>query len=84
MKRAMPSFSREVESALEKYLGYVRNAQLDRSKPIEDNEQARENSRATCPKRGTVRSHSDNIEKLSAMDFGPESKVEEGVAVKRV
>jgi hypothetical protein len=41
MKGTMLSFSRDIESAIEKYLEYVRNARLDRSKPIEDNEQAR-------------------------------------------
>src|SRR5262249_49557680 len=44
----------------------------------------RQSSRATCPKPSTTpfHSHSDKIEKLSAMDFGPKSKVEEGAVVK--
>src|SRR5882724_4280477 len=44
----------------------------------------RQSSRATCPKRSTTpfTRTPTRIEKLSAMDFGPKSKVEEGALVK--
>jgi hypothetical protein len=41
MKQTMLSLeARDLESAIEKYLEYVGSARLDRSEPIEDDEQA--------------------------------------------
>src|SRR5262247_483904 len=76
--------ARDLESAMEKYLEYVGSARLDRSEPIEDDEQAQAELASDLSEAfdGTVHSHSDKIEKLSAMDFGPKSKVEEGAVVK--
>jgi hypothetical protein len=85
MKQTMLSLeARDLESAIEKYLEYVGSARLDRSEPIEDDEQAQGELASDLPEAfdDTVHSHSDKIEKLSAMDFGPKSKVEEGAAVK--
>src|SRR4051794_19119753 len=75
-----------LESARAKYLEYVGIAQLDRSEPIEDDEQAhaelaRDLSEAFD---GTVHSHSDKIEKLAAMDFGQGRGRLRGEAMRRV
>src|SRR3954462_13439258 len=81
LKQTMLSLEvRDLESAREKYLEYVGSARLDRSEPIEDDEQAQAElaSRLSEAFDDTIHSHSDKIEKLSAMDFGPKSKVEEG------
>ena len=85
MKQTMLSLeARDLESAREKYLEYVGSARLDRSEPIEDDEQAQAELASDLSEAfdDTVHSHSDKIEKLSAMDFGPKSKVEEGAVVK--
>jgi len=76
--------ARNLESAREKYLEYVGSARLDRSEPIEDDEQAQAELASDLSEAfdDTVHSHSDKIDKLSAMDFGPKSKVEEGAVVK--
>ena len=76
--------ARDLESAIEKYLEYVGSAQLDRSESIEDDEQQQAELASDLSEAfdDTVHSHSDKIEKLSATDFGPKSKVEEGAAVK--
>jgi len=75
---------RDLESAREKYLEYVGSARLDRSEPIEDHEQAQAQFASDLSEAfdDTAHSHSDKIEKLSAMDFGPKSKVEKGEVVK--
>ena len=59
-------------------------ARLDRSEPIEDDEQAQAELASDLSEAfdDTVHSHTDKIEKLAAMDFGPKSKVEEGSVVK--
>jgi hypothetical protein len=74
----------DLESAIEKYLEYVGSARLIRGEPIEDDEKA-QGELASDPSGafdGTVHSHSHKIEKLSAMDFAPKSKAEEGGAAK--
>ena len=85
VKQTMLSLeARDLASAREKYLEYVGSARLDRSEPIEDDEQAQAELASDLSEAfdNTVHSHSDKIEKLSAMDFGPKSKVEEGAVVK--
>jgi hypothetical protein len=85
VKQTMLSLeTRDLESAREKYLEYVGSARLDRSEPIEDDEQAQAELASDLSEAldDTVHSHSDKIEKLAAMDFGPKSKVEEGAVVK--
>jgi hypothetical protein len=85
VKQTMLSLeARDLKSAREKYLEYVGSARLDRSEPIEDDEQAQAELASDLSEAfdDTVHSHSDKIERLSAMDFGPKSKVEEGAVVK--
>jgi len=85
VKQTMLSLeARDLESAREKYLEYVGSARLDRSEPIEDDEQAQAELASDLSEAfdDTVHSHSDKIKKLSTMDFGPKSKVEEGAVVK--
>jgi hypothetical protein len=76
--------ARYLESAREKYLEYVRSDQLDRSEPIEDDEQAQAELASDLSEafNDAVHSHSDKIKKLAAMDFRPKSRVEEGSVVK--
>jgi len=84
MKRTIVSLSRDLESAVEKYLKYVGSARRDRRMPIEDDEQPQGELASDLSEAfdDTVQPHSDKIEKLSAMDFGPKSKAEEGAAAK--
>lgn len=85
VKQTMLSLeARDLESAREKYLEYVRSARLDRSEPVENDEQAQAELASDLSDAfdETVHSHSDKIEKLTATDFGPKSKVEEGAVVK--
>lgn len=85
VKQTMLSLeARDLESAREKYLEYVASARLDRSEPIEDDEQAQAELASDLSEAfdDTVHSHSDKIEKLSTIDFGPKSKVEEGAMLK--
>jgi transcription elongation GreA/GreB family factor len=85
VKQTMLSLeARDLESASEKYQEYVASARLDRSEPIENDEQAQAELASDLSEAfdDTVHSHSDKIEKLSAIDFGPKSKVEEGAVVK--
>src|SRR4030095_3212511 len=85
VKQTMLSLeARDLQSAREKYLGYVAGARLDRSEPVEDDEQAQAElaSDLSAAFGDTVHSHADKIEKLAAMDFGPKNKVEEGAVVK--
>ncbi len=74
----------ELESAREKYREYVGSARLDRSEPIEDDEQAQAELASDLSEAldDTVHAYTDKIEKLAAIDFGPKSKVEEGAVVK--
>lgn len=84
VKQTMLSLeARDLESARAKYLEYVGSARLDRSEPIENDEQAQAELASDLSEAfdDTVHSH-DKIEKLSAIDFGPKSKVEEGAVVK--
>lgn len=85
LKQTMLSLeARDLESATEEYLEYVGSARLDRSEPIEDDEQAQAELASDLSEAfdDTVHSHSEKLEKLAAMDFGPKSKVEEGAVVK--
>ena len=74
----------ELESAAEKYLEYVAGARLDRSEPIESDEQAQAEIASNLSEAldDTVHDHSDKLSKLKTIDFGPKMKVEEGAIVK--
>lgn len=76
--------ARDLESAREKYLEYVGIARLDRSEPSEDDEQAQAELASDLSEAfdDILHSHSDKVEKLATMDFGPKSRVEEGAVVK--
>lgn len=77
VKQTMLSLeARDLESAREKYLEYVRSARLDRSEPIEDDEQAQAElaSDLSDALDGTTRTPTRF--RISAMDFAPKSKVE--------
>jgi len=76
--------ARDFESAREKYLEYVESARLDRSEPIEDDEQAQAELASDLSEAfdDTLHSHSEKIKKLATIDFGPKTKVEEGAVVK--
>lgn len=85
VKQTMLSLeARDLESAREKYLEYVGSARLDRSEPIEDDEQAQAELASDLSEAfdDILHSHADKTEKLAATDFGPKSKVEEGAIVK--
>ena len=84
VKQTMLSLdARDLESAREKYLEYVGSARLDRSEPSKTTSKRRQSAEDLSEAfDDTVHSHSDKIEKLAAMDFGPKSKVEEGAVVK--
>jgi hypothetical protein len=73
-----------LESAREKYLDYVAGARLDRSEPIEDDEQAQAEIASDLSEAldDTVHDHTDKIEKLEKIDFGPKSSVQEGALIK--
>ena len=77
VKQTMLSLeARDLESARDKYLEYVGSARLDRSEPIEDDEQAQAELASDLSEAfdDTVHSHSDRIEKFSAMDFRAEEQ----------
>jgi hypothetical protein len=85
MKQTMLSLAaRDLESAREKYLEYVRSARLDRSGSIKDDEQAQAQLASDLSEAidDTAQSHSDEIDKFAAIDFGSKSKVEEGAVLK--
>jgi hypothetical protein len=55
IKETMLSLEGEaLQSAREKYFDYVASARLDRSEPIEDDEQAQAETRVTLPKPWTI------------------------------
>ena len=75
---------RHFDESREAYLEYVSSARLDRSEPIENDEQAqaefaRDLSEAFDQ---PVHAHADKIAKLQQIDFSPKDKVEEGAIVK--
>lgn len=71
-------------SAREKYLNYVGDARLDRSEPIENDEQAQAEIASDLSEAldDTVHDHTDKIEKLQKIDFGLKSSVQEGALIK--
>ncbi|MCC2613742.1 hypothetical protein ABK249_31285 [Neorhizobium sp. Rsf11] len=73
-----------LQSAREKYLDYVASALLDRSEPIENDEQAQAKMASDLSEAldDTVHDHTDKIAKLGMIDFGPKSRVEEGALIK--
>lgn len=72
------------QSAREEYFDYVADARLDRSEPIENDEQAQAKVAADFSEAldDTLHDHSDKLDKLRKVDFGPKSTVTEGALVR--
>lgn len=68
----------------EAYLGYVSSARLDRTEPIENDEQAQAEFASDLSEAfdQPVHAHTDKIAKLHQIDFGPKDRVEEGAIIK--
>ncbi|MDX8494771.1 hypothetical protein RFN29_24705 [Mesorhizobium sp. VK22B] len=71
------------QSAREKYFDYVADARLDRSEPIENDEHAQAEVASDFSEAldDTVHDHSDKLDKLRRIDFGPKTNVTEGALV---
>lgn len=85
IKEAMLSLQGAVlQSAREKYFDYVAGARLDRSEPIEDDEQAQAEIASDLSEAldDTLHDHTDKLDKLREVDFGPKSTVTEGALVR--
>lgn len=85
VKQTMLELERErFNASREEYLGFVSSARLDRTEPIEADEQAQAEfasdlSEAFDP---PVHAHAEKIARLQEIDFGPKAQVEEGAVVK--
>jgi hypothetical protein len=73
-----------LQSTREKYFDYVAHARLDRSEPIEDDEQAQAEIASDLSEAldDTLHDHTDKLDKLREIDFGPKSTVTEGALVR--
>ncbi|HET8721616.1 MAG TPA: hypothetical protein VFM24_06280 [Nitrospira sp.] len=73
-----------LQTTREKYLDYVAHARLDRSEPIEDDEQAQAEIAGDLSEAldDTLHDHTDKLDKLREIDFGPKSTVTEGALVR--
>ncbi|HET7308013.1 MAG TPA: hypothetical protein VFK24_09415 [Gammaproteobacteria bacterium] len=73
-----------LRSARENYLEYVADARLDRSEPIENDEQAQAEFASDLSEGldDTLHDHTDKADKLREVDFGPKSTVTEGALVR--
>lgn len=72
------------EASREAYLEYVSSARLDRSEPIENDEQAQAELAGDLSEAfdQPVHAHADKIARLRRIDFGPKETIEEGAIVK--
>jgi hypothetical protein len=72
-----------LQSARENYFDYVADARLDRSEPIESDEQAQAEIASDLSEAldDTLHDHTDKLDKLREVDFGPKSTVTEGALV---
>ena len=73
-----------LQSARDKYFDYVADARLDRSEPIEDDEQAQAEIASDLSEAldDNLHDHTDKLDKLKEVDFGPKSTVAEGALVR--
>jgi hypothetical protein len=73
-----------LQSAREQYFDYVADARLDRSEPIENDEQAQAEIASDFSKAldDTLHDHTDKLDKLRKVDFGPKSTVAEGALIR--
>lgn len=74
----------ELEHAFEKYQEYLESARLDGSEPIELDERGQAKTAAIYAEsfEHPVHVHTDKIEQLKSIDFGPRERVAEGAIVK--
>ena len=85
VKQTMLELERQkFDASREAYLRFVSSARLDRSEPIENDEQAQAEFAADLSEAfdQPVHAHADKIAKLQTIDFGPKDTVEEGAIVK--
>jgi hypothetical protein len=85
MKETMLSLeSAALQSAREEYFDYVADARLDRSEPVESDEQAHAEMASALSEAldDTLHNHTDKLDKLKKVDFGPKSTVTEGALVR--
>jgi hypothetical protein len=85
MKETMLSLeSAALQSAREEYFDYVADARLDRSEPVESDEQAHAEMASALSEAldDTLHNHTDKLDKLKNVDFGPKSTVTEGALVR--
>ena len=73
-----------LQSTREKYFDYVADARLDRSEPIESDEHAQAEIASDLSEAldDTLHDHTDKLDKLRQVDFGPKSIVTEGALVR--
>lgn len=73
-----------LQSARETYFDYVADTRLDRSEPIESDEQAHAEIASDLSEAldDTIHDHTDKLDKLREVDFGPKSTVTEGALVR--
>jgi hypothetical protein len=66
------------------HLDYVADARLDRSEPVESDEQAQAEIASDLSEGldDTLHDHTDKLDKLREVDFGPKSTVTEGALVR--
>jgi hypothetical protein len=73
-----------LQSARNKYFDYVASARLDRSEPIESDEQAQAEIASDLSEAldDTLHDRTDKLDKLREVDFGPKQTVTEGALVR--
>ena len=73
-----------LHSSRDNYLDYVSTARVDRTEPIENDEQAQAEVASDFAEAldDTLHDYADKLEKLRMIDFGPKSAVNEGAVVK--
>lgn len=74
----------QLAHAREHYREYLESARLDRTEPVDRDEQAQAETAGDAAKAfdQPVHTHADKIAKLKMIDFGPKTEVEEGAIVK--
>ena len=73
-----------LHSARDSYLDYVSTAQIDRTEPVENDEQAQAEVASDFAEAldDTLHDYADKLEKLMKIDFSAKSAVAEGAVVK--
>jgi hypothetical protein len=85
VKQAMLELERrQFDASREDYLAFVSSARLDRTEPIENDEQAQAEFASDLSEAfdQPVHQHADKIATLQRIDFGPKHQVEDGAIVK--